>query len=247
MEQNGTVWNVLEHFGTCEEGETMREDKTRERETIAERIKTEPQPPAETETEHANYEIYNNIIYGLVDSFIDAEYPNKSQEELKQDKAFFPRLTHYLYNNYIGELLGNKYGKQVVYKDIHQLDILFNIYLDLVYKYKWNNKPFIVEFALFVGINKNTFYNWLNGLDNNNHNGVVDSSLTLERSDTVSKWVETCERALLDGNDTIRDIFILKAKHGYRDNNNDVTITVNHKAIVNADVLPDLIGISSKN
>ena len=54
-------------------------------------------------------------------------------------------------------------------------------------------------------------------------------------------------RGLGSFNDTIKDIFLLKAKHGYRDNNNDIQITVNHKMLVDADNLPDLIGINSNN
>ena len=233
-----------------------KEKEQRTEKTTASRLTRETTQPAlevsrvpvvadqidtETPDNENDYQIYNNIIYGIVDSFIESEYAGRTQEELKQDKAFFPRLTQYLYNNYIGDLLGNKHGKQIVYKDIKQLDILFNIYLDLVYKYKWNNKPFIVEFSLLTGINKNTFYNWLNGLDNNIYGGAVDSIITPERRDIVQNWVDTCERALLDGSDTIRDIFILKAKHNYRDNNNVMEINVNHRQLITADQLPQLI------
>jgi len=119
----------------------------------------------------------------------------------------------------------------------------------LVYKYKWNNKPFIVEFSNLTGINKDTFYNWLNGIDYNNNLGGGNSAgeyLTPERSAIVQKWINTCEQALLNGSDTIRDIFILKAKHNYRDNNNDINITVNHKQVISADDLPDLIGLKSQ-
>ena len=229
----------------------MREEKTKERETIAERIKTEPQPPAETETESPNYEIYNNIIYGLVDSFIDAEYAGRTEEEIKTDKAFFNRLTDYIYNNYIGELLGNKYNKSQTYRDIKTvklIDNLFDVYLDLVFRYKWNNKPFLVEFSLFTGINKKTFYEWINKADNYTSGCDGEIDITLLKSDVAQKWVDACERGLLNGSDTIRDIFILKAKHNYKEaGNGELTINVNHKAIVNADILPDLIGINSKD
>ena len=227
-----------------------QDTKTNHNQILAERIQPEPQPPAETEQEQEspNYEIYNNIIYGIVDSFIDAEYPNKSQEELKTDRAFFPRLIDYIYNNYIGELLGNKYGKQVVYKDIKQLDCIFSIYTDLVYKYKWNNRPLIIEFSILTGINRDTFYSWVNGLDNSATVQHIGERATRERSDTVTKWVNICERALIDGNDTIKDLFILKSKHGYKEaGSNEINITVDHRNIINADVLPDLIGINSKD
>ena len=189
--------------------------------------------------------IYQNQIYALVDDVKELEqFKGLSDTELKNNKSFFPTLIDYIYINYIGDLLGNKHGKQIIYKDIYQIDTLFYIYIDLVNKYKWNDKPFIVEFSTFTGINKNTFYNWLKG----NNEGYTDGeqnggTLTSERSDTVAKWVSICERALLNGSssDQIRDIFILKAKHGYKDNNNEVNITVNHKQIISADTLPSLI------
>lgn len=214
---------------------------------------TEIETGSETETgTAANYEIYNNTIYAIVDDFINENYAGLTENELKENKAFFPLLVDYLYNNYIGDLLCNKGYKKVVYNDIDTIDNLFNIYISLVYKYKWNNKPYIVEFSLFTGINKDTFYQWLNGnysyTAGNNSDNALRDCITSRHTDAVRKWISVCERALLDNNDTIKDIFILKAKHGYKDNNNDIQITVNHKAIINADTLPDLIGLNdSKN
>ena len=217
--------------------------------------------------------IYQNNIYALVDDMkTDPQFDGLTDQELKQDKAFFPRLINYIYNNYIGELLGNKYGRQVLYKNIQLLDDIFNIYIDLVYKYKWNNRPLIIEFSIFTGINRDTFYNWLNGVDNNINisinNNIIDDKennnnnsisgnngnykgistggyLTRERSDIVRKWIETCERGLIDGQDTIKDIFILKAKYNYREASNDINITVNHKNIISADNLPALLDLQS--
>jgi len=186
--------------------------------------------------------IYKNNIYALVDDVKqEPQFINKSDEELKDNKAFFSVLIDYIYNNYIGDLLGNKRGKVVVY-DIDLVNDLFNIYIDLVYKYKWNNKPFIVEFSTFTGINNDTIYGWLNG----EYKGLLEDAnsrqdATRHRSEIVQKWINICERELLNGNDTIRDIFILKAKHGYRDNNNEVNITVNHKQIITSENLPNLI------
>lgn len=189
--------------------------------------------------------IYKNNIYALVDDLKqDNQFIGLTDEELKNNKAFFPRLVDYIYNNYIGDLLDNKHCKPQIYEDIKSLDNLFNIYTDLVYKYKWNSRPLIIEFSLFTGISRDTIYNWLNGLENNNKGVKSSRVLTPERSDMVRKWVVTCERALVDGSDTIKDIFILKAKHGYKDNNNDISITVNHKQIVSAEDLPALLDLT---
>ena len=233
MEQIGTLWNGLEHFGTLQEGERMQEQEQNSITGTAEKVT----PSA----------IYQNNIYALVDDLKqDNQFIGLTDEELKNNKAFFPRLVDYIYNNYIGDLLDNKHCKPQLYEDIKSLDNLFSIYTDLVYKYKWNSRPLIIEFSLFTGISRDTIYNWLNGLDNNTKGVKSSRVLTSERSDMVRKWVVTCERALVDGSDTIKDIFILKAKHGYRDNNNDITITVNHKPLVSADELPRLIDLKEQ-
>lgn len=254
----------------------MQEIKTKTK-TTTENEKLLPTKEEQQEQEQkalAPDAIYKNNIYALVDDLKnDNQFIGLTDEELKNNKAFFPRLVNYIYNNYISELLGNKYKQPALYPDIKQIDYLFNIYIDLIYKYKWNNKPFIVEFCNFTGINKDTIYSWLNNNNsgelynkynnisvsvNSNSNGngnikkdsdsdsVQDEWITThDRAAIVQKWIYTCEQALLNGSDTIRDIFILKAKHNYRDNNNVVEINVNHKNVISADELPALIDIQN--
>lgn len=232
MEHNETKRNTLTHFGTLQEGRRMTgtELKEQERETLT--------PDA----------IYQNRILELVDDVKELkQFNGLTDEELKNNKAFFPVLVSYIYNNYIGDLLDNKHCKPQKYNNIQLLDYLFDIYTQLVFDYKWNNRPLIIEFSLFTGIARDTIYNWLNGNNNDIADGRTGESITRLKSDTVRKWVATCERALIDGNDTIKDIFILKAKHGYRDNNNDITITVNHKPLVSAEELPTLTQLTSNN
>ena len=192
--------------------------------------------------------IYKNNIYALVDDMkYDDQFKGLTDEELKNNKAFFPRLVNYIYNSYIGDLLGNKHGRQVLYKDIQQLDYIFNIYIDLVYKYKWNNRPLIVEFSLLTGINRDTFYNWLNGIDNNISANDHGEYLTRERSVMVQKWLETCERGLMDGNDTIKDIFILKAKYNYKEaGSNELNVNITHRNLIRADTLPALLDLGTQ-
>ena len=234
----------------------MKQAKTRGEADILQ-AKAAPDLPAEAEQEQNEtpaYVIYNNNIYSYVDDLIISEYPDKSQEELKQDRSFFPRMVQYLYNNYLGDLLQNKLeyklkGIKPVYPDIQQLDSIFDIYMGLIYKYKFNNRPSILEFSLLTGISRDTLYKWLNGdVDRDIIDNCIDDDkrrhITSEYSYTVAKWQTACEQALVDGNgEYVKEIFLLKAKHGYRDNNNDIQITVNHQNIVSADVLPDLIGL----
>lgn len=234
----------------------MREEKTKERETIAERIQPKPQPPAETETteETEPYKIYNNTIYAIVEQLIDSEYTGKTIEELKQDKSFFPYLVNYVYNNYLGDFFKNKIdyklqGIKPRYDDIKSIDNIFNIYVGLVYKYKFNNRPSITEFSLFTGISRDTIYEWLKGnVDGyilNNTNEDRRRYITSEYADTVKKWQMASEQSLVDGSG-VMEIFLLKSVHGFKDTA-PVEINVNHKAIIDADVLPDLIGINGKN
>ena len=200
------------------------------------------------------YKVYNNNIDLYVDELILSEYPNKSPEELKQDKAFFPRLVNYVYNSYLGDFFKNKleYKMQGIkprYDDIKTIDYIFNIYINLVYRYKFNNRPSITEFSLFTGINKDTLYNWLKGdIDSYILNSVNEDKrryITSEYSDAVRKWQAACEQSLVDGNG-VMEIFLLKSVHGFRDANNDINITVNHQNVVSADVLPDLIGLKEQ-
>lgn len=208
-----------------------------------------------TENNDDTYIIYNNSIELLTDDFISTNYPNKSQEELKQDKAFFPLLINYIYNNYLGDYFKNKIsyklkGIKPRYDDINTIDHIFDIYIDLIYKYKFNNRPSITEFSLFTGISKDTIYNWLKGdIDSYILNAMDQDKrkyITCEYADAVRKWQGFCERSLTDGNG-VMEIFLLKSVHGFRDQNNTITVEHVMKPVIDADNLPDLIGINSKN
>lgn len=203
--------------------------------------------------------IYKNNIYALVDDLKqDNQFQGLTDEEIKNNKAFFPRLVNYIYNNYLGDLLQNKLeyklqGIKPIYPNIKQLDDLFNIYINLVNKYKWNNRPSILEFSILTGIARETFYNWLKG---NISNTNIDSDkvkdkrkyITSEYINTVQKWVGICEQSLVDGSgDVIKEIFILKSKFGYREQDKEITINLNTKPLVSADELPRLGEIMSNN
>ena len=211
------------------------------------------------------YQIHNNQIEVAVADFIGLEFPDLSNEEIKKTRQFFPMLIQYLYKNVIGDLLGNKDRTRpnILYPDIDLLDNLFWIYIDLVNHYKFNNRPSVLEFSILTGINRDTFYNWINGVNEDtiyNNNSIVDrldnktettqagGYLTRRRSDTVKKWVEVCEQALIDGNgDTIKEIFLLKSKYKYRESDNTIEINHNIKPLISADVLPSLVDLKSNN
>lgn len=197
--------------------------------------------------------IYQNNIYALVDDLKqDNQFKGLTDEEIKNNKSFFPRLVNYIYNSYLGELLQNKLeyklqGIKPIYPDIKQLDDLFNIYINLVSKYKWNNRPSILEFSILTGIARETFYNWLKGnISNIGTDKDKRKYITSEYINTVQKWVGICEQSLVDGNgDTIKEIFILKSKYGYREQDKEITININNKPLVSADDLPKLTDLTS--
>lgn len=205
--------------------------------------------------------IYKNNIYALVDDVKqEPQFKNKSDEELKQDKSFFPILVDYIYKKYIGELLGNNTKNKVIYNDIDLIDNIFDIYTHLVYTYKWNNRPSLIEFSIFSGINQNTFYDWLKGNNdnsdlyiNNNTNESMDNTVAVDKrkhitsryTEKVQKWQSVCERALYDGNgEMVKEIFLLKARHNYKDSC-PVEVNINHKQVISADELPQLIGLKT--
>lgn len=224
----------MKHYGTQKEGEQMQEQNTQELEQ------------AEKVTPSA---IYQNNIYAIIDD-VKSEplYEGLTDRELKQDKSFFTALVHRIYNEYIGDLLGNKDNTiKVTYPDISVLDNLFNIYIDLVVRYKWNNRPTILEFSILTGINRDTYYQWLKG-DYENNISVDDKRkhITSKYTHTVQKWNNICESALVDGSgDTIKELFLLKSKYGYREADKDINITVEHKNIISADDLPALIDLEN--
>ena len=159
---------------------------------------------------------------------------------MKNNKAFFPALIDYIYNNYLKQLLHTdttKRGYRENKYNIYQLDNIFSIYKNLVLKYKSNNRPTIVEFSLLVGISKDTINNWHMGRNAN-------ANATPEYNQTVKKWVDTCESALIDGSgEYVKEIFLLKACHGLQDQNN--TITVKHEVLptIAAGDIPSVLGL----
>ena len=196
----------------------------------------------ETEKEQDQEKVYQDKIYFLVDDFIDREYAGKTQEELKQDRAFFPLLVNYINTNYLQALLHTNMRKG--YKEptynIEQLNYIFNIYIQLVYKYKWNNRPSLLEFSILTSINRDTINTWLNGKGDR-------QPITPALCRIVKSWRQVCENALQDGNgEYVKEIFLLKSVYGYKDQDN--TITVKHEVLptIAAGDIPQVLGIADK-
>lgn len=150
-----------------------------------------------------NIEIYENKIYMLCDDYINTlPDPNNIY-----NNRCFTGMIKYIYRYYIGDLLNNKNNRDGNrYNNIQLLDSLFYIYVDISYKY--NNIPTILEFSLFIGINRDTIQTWKNN---------TRRELTPEYAVTVKKWYEECELAQVKEKD-VKSIFLLKSNYNYNDN-----------------------------
>lgn len=203
---------------------------------------TQDQEQEQTENGEDQAQVYQDKIYFLVDDFIDREYAGKTQEELKQDRAFFPLLVNYLNRNYLQALLHThmKKGYKEPSYNIEQLDYIFNIYIALVYKYKWNNRPSLLEFSILTSISRDTINTWLNGKGDR-------QAITPNLCRIVKSWKEVCENALRDGNgEYVKEIFLLKSVYGYKDQDNTITIKHDVLPTIAAGDIPQLLGIGDK-
>ena len=103
-----------------------------------------------------------------------------------------------------------KFNK-TIYADIDLLNDIWDIYTDLVYKY--NQKPTIEEYALLIGITRETLYSWMRG---EYRSYDICENLSLSRSDTIKKWQEECKigryKSAATGN--VGGIFLCKAVDG---------------------------------
>lgn len=98
-----------------------------------------------------------------------------------------------------------------IYADINILNNIWEVYTDLVYKY--NQKPTIEEYALLIGINRDTIYAWMKG---EYRSGDICEKFGSSRPDTIKKWQEECRlgryKSAASGN--VGGIFLCKAVDG---------------------------------
>ena len=160
------------------------------------------------------------------------EYINNlnNPDEIYTNNGLFVDMIKYIYKNYLGDIIGNnKHNTYGFRYDYLLLDKIFSIYTSLVYKYKYNKRPSILEFSLFVNCNRNTLYNIVMG---------YTKSATPEIIDTVKKWYLECENQLTNGG-SVFEIFLLKSQYRYNDNLAPVPIE-NQGAVLGVNELPDL-------
>ena len=158
------------------------------------------------------------------------EYINKldNTDEIYNNNGLFVDMLKYIYYSYVGDVLNNKTNSTGHRYNYKQLDDLFNIYTSLVYKYKLNKRPSILEFSLFINIDTHILYNIAAG---NYKKATVDDI------HNVKKWFKECENQLTNGS-SVFEIFLLKSQYRYNDNLSPVPIE-NQGGILSADQLPD--------
>lgn len=145
-------------------------------------------------------EVYENRIMELADEYIDTL---RNPDDIYNSNTF-TGLIKYINRKYL------RAEKENIIININILNDIWEMYVELVYKY--NQKPIIEEFAILLGINRDTIYSWMKGETRNDYCDKLGSS----RSDTVKKWQEECRvgryKSAASGN--VGGIFLCKAVDG---------------------------------
>ena len=172
-----------------------------------------------------------DIVDGLEMAINDVaiEYINNldNPDEIYENNGLFVGMLKYIYRQYVFSILRNNKGVNNRY-DYKLLDNLFNIYTDLVYRYKKNKQPYINEFCIFLNLNRDNLYNI--------RYGNVKKA-TPDDIQSVKRWFVECEQGLLN-TDSVGAIFRLKSMFNYNDNLAPVPIGLQAAALT-ADQLPD--------
>jgi len=176
-----------------------------------------PVPDVVDNIEFTCHELATEYINGLDDPDL-----------IKDNNGLFVDMLKYIYREYVSIILNNNNGYNNRY-DYKTIDILFNTYTQLVYKYKKNKQPNIVEFTVFINIDRQVLYNLKNGL--------IKKSSDIDIQN-AKRWFSECENSLLN-NDSVASIFKLKAMFNYNDNLAPIPIELQGPAMTAAE-LPDL-------
>ena len=150
--------------------------------------------------------------------------------EIYENNGLFVGMIKHIYKIYLGDIIGNNKDNNFNFRyDYDLLDKLFYIYTSLVYKYKQNKRPSVLEFTLFVNIDRHTVYNTAMGFNKSASPATVSK---------VKKWYTECENQLANGS-SVFEIFLLKSQYRYNDNLAPVPIE-SQGAALSANELPDL-------
>lgn len=146
-------------------------------------------------------EVYTNTINYYADEYVNSLY---DQEEIyKPNSNQFTGMIKYI-NKHVG------FSRDIL-ESITVLNEIWEAYTELVYKY--NQKPTIEEYALLIGIHRDTIYSWAKGECRADD---YCEKLSFSRSDTIKKWQDECAlgryKSAASGN--VGGIFLCKAVDG---------------------------------
>lgn len=147
-------------------------------------------------------EIYTDKMFYYADEYIDT---------LRDKDSIYNTVGHTFTGmiKYINRHM--RFNKDVICADINILNDIWEIYTELVYKY--NQKPTIEEYALLIGVNRDTVYAWMKG---EYRSTDICEKLGTSRPDTIKKWQEECKlgryKSAASGN--VGGIFLCKAVDG---------------------------------
>lgn len=149
----------------------------------------------------ADTNIYDNNIYYYADEYINSL--SNIDELYKMGSNTFTGMIKYIYRHV-------HFDKSIT-ADINILNDIWDIYTDLVYRY--NQKPTIEEYAMLIGVNRETIYTWLNG---EYRSSDVCDKLGTTRPNTVKKWQDECKIGRYKGAQAgnVGCIFLCKAVDG---------------------------------
>lgn len=146
-------------------------------------------------------EVYTDRIFELADDYISTL---RDDEELyKPNSNQFTGMIKYINRNI--------HFDRSILADINILNTIWELYTELVYKY--NQKPTIEEYAILIGVNRETIYAWLNG---EYRSSDICEKLGTTRPNTVKKWQEECRLGRYKGaaSGNVGMIFLCKAVDG---------------------------------
>lgn len=146
-------------------------------------------------------EVYTNTINYYAGEYVDSLY---DQEEIyKPNSNQFTGMIKYI-NKHVG------FNRNIL-SSISILNEIWEAYTELVYKY--NQKPTIEEYALLIGVHRDTIYSWAKGECRADD---YCEKLNFSRSDTIKKWQDECAlgryKSAASGN--VGGIFLCKAVDG---------------------------------
>lgn len=156
----------------------------------------------DTSTKAGNgVEVFEDDIYIYAQEYIDS-LPDASALSVPNSNCFTGMI------KYINRHMG---FTKAMYADINILNNIWDIYTDLVYKYM--QKPTIEEYALLIGVHRDTLYSWLKGECRSDD---ICVKLGSSRSDTVKKWQSECALGRYKGaaSGNVGMIFLCKAVDG---------------------------------